>query len=120
MKILVVDDSKAMRMIVIRALKGTSDYADAEILQAANGQEALDVIESDAPDVVLSDWNMPEMTGIELLQALNERGSKVPLGFVTSESTPEMYERAMSEGAKFLVTKPFTPETLGEALAEAA
>ena len=121
MKILIVDDSKAMRMIVMRALKSTSAYGDAEMLQAVDGKEALGMIEADPPDLVLSDWNMPEMSGIELLQTLSDRGIVPPtFGFVTSEHTPEMYDRAMAAGAQFLVSKPFTPESLEGALAGAS
>lgn len=119
MKILVVDDSKAMRMIVTRAIKATPAYANATILEAVNGKEALEVAEAEAPDVILSDWNMPEVNGIEFLDALRARGTTTPFGFVTSESTPEMYERAMASGAGFLVSKPFTPETIARALADA-
>lgn len=115
MKILIVDDSKAMRAIVRRALSATG-YADADVVEAADGSEALGVISAEQPDVVLSDWNMPEMTGIELLEALNAAGTVPPFGFVTSESTPEMYDRAMANGARFLVSKPFTPEALASAL----
>ena len=118
MRILVVDDSRAMRMIVKRMLTSIDAYADATILEAADGREALAVIGSDDPDLVLSDWNMPEMTGIDLLETLNARGSDVDFGFVTSESTPEMHDRAMAAGARFLVSKPFTPESLGRALAD--
>jgi two-component system chemotaxis response regulator CheY len=117
MKILVVDDSRAMRMIVKRTLAGIDSLKTATIVEAADGREALDVIDGQAPDLVLSDWNMPEMTGIELLETLNERGSTVTFGFVTSESTPQMYDRATAAGAKFLVSKPFTPQSLAEALA---
>ena len=118
MKILVVDDSRAMRMIVKRTLSQT-DYSNATMLEASNGLEALDVIAAERPDLVLSDWNMPEMNGIDLLDALSAKGSTVTFGFVTSESTPDMYDRAMSSGAKFLVSKPFTPESLESALAGA-
>ena len=116
MKVLVVDDSKAMRKIVTRALTAIDAYRDATVVEAENGREALDVIEAEAPDLVLSDWNMPEMSGIELLEALSERGSGVRFGFVTSESTPDMFDRASAAGAAFLVSKPFTPESLGQAL----
>ena len=116
MKILVVDDSKAMRAIVRRALGASTTYGSAEVVEATNGAEALGVISSEQPDVVLSDWNMPEMTGIELLEALKAAGTVPPFGFVTSESTPEMHQRAMAGGARFLVSKPFTPESLSEAL----
>jgi two-component system, chemotaxis family, chemotaxis protein CheY len=115
MKILLVDDSKAMRMIVMRQLRQIG-YGDSEFTEANNGQEALDVIVSDPPSLVLCDWNMPEMSGIELLNALNERSIKVPFGFVTSEGTPEMRQLAADAGAKFLVAKPFTADDLQAAL----
>lgn len=115
MKILVVDDSRAMRMIVMRVLR-QSEYGDAEFEEASDGAEALAAIKDSPPDLVLSDWNMPEMTGIQLLQALGEEGIDVPFGFVTSESTAEMREQAIAAGAKFLVAKPFTADTFQEVL----
>ena len=108
MRILVVDDSKAMRAIVRRALASLDRVAGATIVEAADGVEALAAVRADLPDLVLSDWNMPEMTGIELLQALNEAGITPIFGFVTSEATPEMHELARSHGARFVVSKPFT------------
>ncbi|MFT5563509.1 MAG: two-component system chemotaxis response regulator CheY [Myxococcota bacterium] len=116
MKILVVDDSKAMRMIVRRSLLKSAAYAGATVIEAENGQQALKQVEAEAPDVILSDWNMPKMDGIELLEALAAKGPHVPFGFMTSESTPEMYARATAAGATFLVSKPFTPESLAAAL----
>jgi two-component system, chemotaxis family, chemotaxis protein CheY len=118
-KILVVDDSKAMRMIVTRALKSTAAYGSATIIEAADGKEALATIAAEQPDAVLSDWNMPEMTGIELLESLQAQGATVTFGFVTSESTPEMHDRAMAAGASFLVTKPFTADAIERALTNA-
>lgn len=115
MRILVVDDSRAMRMIVIRSLR-QAGFGDAEIVEASNGLEALEVIRSSKPDVVLSDWNMPDMSGIELLRSVNAEGLSVPFGFVTSESTPPMRKQALEEGASFLLAKPFTAEALEEAL----
>ena len=111
MKILVCDDSKAMRMIVIRSLR-QAGFGDAEIHEAEHGADGLAKVAEVAPDLVLSDWNMPEMTGIELLHALRERGDQVRFGFVTSETTPEMRERAIAGGAAFLLAKPFTAEDL--------
>ena len=115
MKILIVDDSKAMRMIVKRTLT-SAGYGGYAIVEAANGKEALDAIKASMPDFVLSDWNMPEMSGIELLSALQRDNIKVPFGFVTSETTEEMRERARDNGALFLLGKPFTPETMGQVL----
>jgi two-component system chemotaxis response regulator CheY len=118
MQIMIVDDSKAMRMIVIRGLR-QAGYGDAEFREASNGVEALDLIQDEAPDIVLCDWNMPDMSGIELLETLGERGTKVPFGFVTSESTPVMRKRALEAGAMFLLSKPFTPTALEDALGSA-
>jgi two-component system chemotaxis response regulator CheY len=115
MRILIVDDSRVMRMIVSRTLR-QAGFGDADITEATNGAEALDAIAKSEPDIVLSDWNMPEMTGIELLRTLNGQGSTLKFGFVTSESTPEMREQAAKHGALFLIAKPFTPETFQEAL----
>ena len=115
MHILIVDDSRVMRMIVARTLR-QAGYGDAEITEATNGAEALEAIAKSEPDIVLSDWNMPQMTGIELLQTLNGRGSTLKFGFVTSESTAEMRDQAAKSGALFLIAKPFTPETFQEAL----
>jgi two-component system, chemotaxis family, chemotaxis protein CheY len=116
MKILIVDDSKAMRMIVKRALR-QAGYEDHAISEAGNGVEALTQIQAAAPDLVLSDWNMPEMSGLQLLQAVREQKLGVKLGFVTSEGTPEMRQKAADEGAVFLITKPFTAEAFQAALA---
>ena len=98
MKILIVDDSKTMRMIVARTLK-RAGFGDHTIVQAGNGKEALTVVEDSQPDVILSDWNMPEMNGIEFLRALRATGNEVHFGFVTSESTDEMREQATAAGA---------------------
>ena len=115
MKVLVVDDSKAMRMIVIRTLR-QAGFRDIALSEASNGAEALQVIESTPPDLVLSDWNMPEVNGIQLLQRLRENGKTVKFGFVTSECTPEMKQQADAHGALFWICKPFTEETFREAL----
>ncbi len=110
MDILVVDDSVAMRMIVIRTLRAAG-YDGHNIVQAADGQIALDKIRESVPDVILCDWNMPNMTGPELLEALNDEGIKPAFGFVTTEGSNELREKAGEMGARFLITKPFTPES---------
>jgi two-component system, chemotaxis family, chemotaxis protein CheY len=92
-KILVADDSRVMRQIVIRTLR-QAGYDDHEIVEAEDGRDALDKVASEQPDLVLSDWNMPNMTGIECLQALRSSGSTVPFGFVTSEGSAEMRDKA--------------------------
>jgi two-component system chemotaxis response regulator CheY len=115
MKVLIVDDSKAMRMIVQRTLK-QAGFANIQAIEAANGVEALQMIADQSPDIVLSDWNMPEMKGIELLTTLRANGKHVPLGFITSESSPEIREQATAAGAAFVIIKPFTPAAFEQAL----
>jgi two-component system, chemotaxis family, chemotaxis protein CheY len=114
-KILIVDDSKAMRLIVRRTLR-QAGFGDYEVAEAANGREALDLLQGEPPALVLSDWNMPEMSGIELLQELSARNLKVRFGFVTTEATPDMRVRADGAGALFLIAKPFTAEQFEAAL----
>jgi len=115
MKLLVVDDSRVMRQIVIRTLR-QSGHGDHEVVEAENGREAFEAVLAHSPDLVLSDWNMPEMSGIDLLDALRSSGHAVPFGFVTSEGSPEMRAQAEAAGASFLIAKPFTPEAFDEAL----
>jgi two-component system chemotaxis response regulator CheY len=115
MKILIVDDSRVMRSIVTRTLR-QAGFDDHDVVQAGNGVEALDVMAEEDPDLVLSDWNMPEMSGIELLRTLRGQGDATPFGFVTSEGSPEMRQRAEEAGAMFLIAKPFTADTFAEAL----
>lgn len=116
MSILIVDDSRAMRMIVMRTIR-QAGWADAEIVQAENGQEAFDTVTGGlTPDLILSDWNMPEMSGIEFLRALRASGSTIPFGFVTSEGTPTMRDQATEAGALFLIAKPFTVDAFAAEL----
>lgn len=111
MKILIVDDSKAMRMIVLRTLKQTG-LGGHTTLEASNGVDALKIIEDESPDLVLSDWNMPEMKGIDLLRKVREAGNQVKFGFVTSESSNETKAVAQEAGADFVLTKPFTADQM--------
>ena len=115
MKILIVDDSKAMRMIVSRVLR-QAGYGTAEFVEGANGVEGLVAFRAGGVDLVLSDWNMPEMNGIEFLRALRAEGGTVRFGFVTSESTADMKEQAVLAGSDFFITKPFTAEAFAEVL----
>jgi two-component system, chemotaxis family, chemotaxis protein CheY len=108
MHVLVVDDSKAMRMIVRRTLRLAGYHL--EVREACSGAEALQALQSGPVDLILCDWNMPEMNGLELLKTLQATGSKVKFGFVTSESSEDMRNAANDAGALFLITKPFTAD----------
>jgi two-component system chemotaxis response regulator CheY len=115
MKIMIVDDSAAMRMIVRKTLR-LAGFDGHELVDAEDGAKALAAITAAPPNLVLSDWNMPNMTGIDLLDNLRKAGNKVKFGFVTTEATPDMRQRALNSGAAFLISKPFTPEAFQEAL----
>lgn len=116
MKILVVDDSKVMRQIVKKTLR-EAGFGDAQIVEAADGAEALAVVAAESPALVLSDWNMPNKSGIEFLTELRASGNATPFGFVTSEGSDTMRARALEAGALFLIVKPFKAEDFERALA---
>ena len=111
MKILVVDDSQTMRRIVIRSLKAAG-FGQHAVVEAGDGAEGLEKVKSDKPDVIISDWNMPEMNGIEFLQSLREKGYQTRFGFITTEGTEDVKQLATESGATFFIEKPFTPEHL--------
>ena len=115
MDVLLVDDSKTMRMLVQRAIR-QAGYRSLSFGEAENGVQALAAMQKEKPKLVLSDWNMPEMSGIEFLKSLRTEGNKTPFGFITSESSLEIKDLAMSNGASFLLTKPFNPEDVQTAL----
>jgi two-component system chemotaxis response regulator CheY len=115
MKILIADDSRVMRQIVTRTLR-QAGFDGHDLVEAADGQEALDKATSESPDLVISDWNMPEMTGVEVLRKLRSAGNEVKFGFVTSECTPEMQQQAEAAGAAFFIVKPFTADRFDEVL----
>jgi two-component system chemotaxis response regulator CheY len=115
-KILIVDDSKAMRMIVIRTLR-QAGFVGHTITEAENGHLGLEAARRLDPDLVLSDWNMPVMNGLDFLKALRASGSTAPFCFITSEGSEEMRTTAAQAGALGLIAKPFTPEAFESALA---
>ena len=115
MNILIVDDSTAMRLIIARTLR-QAGFDGHNMEQAGDGAAAFQHIKDKPVDLVLADWNMPNMTGIELLEKLRADGVDVKFGFVTTEATAEMRKKATDAGASFLIAKPFTPESFQEAL----
>jgi len=115
-KALVVDDSKAVRMILARTLKELGF----EVREAANGREALEVIEAEKTTVtlVLADWNMPEINGLDLLKRLRQNPdlSRLVVIMVTTETELDQMAAALEAGANEYVMKPFTKEILVEKL----
>ncbi|MEZ6086779.1 MAG: response regulator [Pirellulaceae bacterium] len=112
-KVLLVDDSGVMRKIILRALNavGVTD-----VVEAADGVEALEHFKAEEIDLVLSDWNMPNMNGLDLLKAIRATGSKVPLIMITTESEQARVLQAIQAGANNYLVKPFQQEALMEKL----
>lgn len=115
MKILIVDDSRVMRQIVTRSLR-QAGYAGHHLVEASDGAEGLRAFARHRPDLVLSDWSMPGMSGLELLTSLRARGERVPFLFVTWERSADVLARADAAGALGVAPKPFTPDVLRDAL----
>jgi two-component system chemotaxis response regulator CheY len=115
MRALVVDDSRPIRRIAGNVLKELGF----ETSDACHGKDALERLQcSPLPDVVLIDWNMPEMDGLELIKALRSdaRYSGLVLLMVTTETEPEQMLRALSAGADEYLMKPFLKDGLVEKL----
>lgn len=115
MRFLIVDDSRAMRGIVMRSLR-QAGYVDHCFEEAADGELALVAVRLAPPDFVLCDLNMPELGGMDFLKALREQGLGVRVGFISSEATPDAQAAAKAAGASFLLAKPFTPAALSAAI----
>ncbi len=116
MDILLVDDSRTMRMIIQRAIR-QAGYRGLTIGEAENGSQALEKLRTEKPTLILSDWNLPEMSGIDFLIRIRAEQNLVPFGFITSETSEGIKEIAMNSGATFVISKPFTPEDVQKALA---
>lgn len=115
MDILLVDDSKVMRSLVQRAIR-QAGYRTLEFMEADSGKTALERLKECKPRLILSDWNMPEMSGIELLAEVRASKMNIPFGFITSESSTEIRELAINSGAMFILPKPFTVDDVQDAL----
>ena len=115
MKALIVDDSRVLRRILGAYLQ----QLGFEISEAGHGREALEYLSTSAcPDVVMVDWNMPEMNGLEFIQAVrsDERFKNLPLVMVTTELEMDHVATALTMGANEYVMKPFTKESLADKL----
>ncbi|MFQ5653431.1 MAG: response regulator [Planctomycetota bacterium] len=109
MKILIIDDSAVMRMMIKRML--TKAGIDADILEASNGEEGLLQLPNE-PDLILCDWNMPEMDGMEFLRRIRADQVTIPLVMVTTETHFARKGEALRAGANGFLSKPFTPQEL--------
>ncbi len=108
-KVLLADDSGVMRKIILRALNAIEIN---DVTEAADGAEALEFFNAESFDLVLSDWNMPNMTGLELLKAIRATGSDTPVIMITTESEQTRVLEAIQAGASNYLVKPFDQDTL--------
>lgn len=113
MRFLIVDDSSTMRRIIINTLNklGHQDF-----VEASNGREGIERLSSGGVDMIITDWNMPEMSGIDFIR--NVRGAAatkdVPVLMVTTNAAKDDIVEALKVGVNSYVVKPFTPETMKE------
>lgn len=113
MRVLVADDSKTMRTIICRSLAAVGVPAAAE---AADGNEAVALFGKEPFDLVLTDWNMPGKTGLEVVRDIRALNKQVPVIMITTEAEKERVLQAIHAGVSDYLVKPFTPDTLREKL----
>ena len=120
MKILVVEDSSSMRAYLTTIIEGGSESYDLEIVEAASGFEALKTLPHHKFDAILTDINMPDINGLELIKFVRDsehlRGT--PVLIVSTQSGERDRERGLALGANRFLAKPFTPEALRDAVSK--
>jgi len=115
MSVLIVDDFATMRRILKNILRQTGFT---NITEADNGKAALNELKGGGVDLILCDWNMPEMSGIELLTTMksDDELKNIPFVMVTAEAQKDSIIEAVNAGVNSYIVKPFTAETIGEKL----
>jgi two-component system chemotaxis response regulator CheY len=115
--VLVVDDSSSMRAVIKKIIK-VSGFNVGECLEAADGKEALKVLADKWVDLVLTDINMPNMSGLELIAEIkrDQLLQSIPVVMVTTEGSRERMQESMELGASGYIKKPFTPEDIKKTL----
>lgn len=110
-KILIAEDSPTMRSLIASAITAEGDY---DIIEAANGFEALRVLPRESVDLIITDINMPDINGLELISFLkkDERFRLTPLVIITTEGSERDRERGLALGADAYLVKPFNPDDL--------
>lgn len=116
MRVLVVDDSSVMRKIVSRGLRQAGFKID-DILEAGDGKEALDTLNQHNCDLILSDWNMPNMDGLTFVKELR-KSDDTPVVMITTEGGESKVAEAIQSGANGHIKKPFTPDDLKATLGQ--
>jgi two-component system chemotaxis response regulator CheY len=115
MKALVVDDSAVMRKVLTGAL-AMADIK--EVTQAADGLESVEAVKNDEFDLILMDWNMPNMLGIDAVKEIRALGVKTPIVMVTTEAEKERVIQSLKAGANDYIIKPFSPVVIAAKIKE--
>lgn len=115
--VLIVDDSNSMRAVIQKIIT-ISGFKMDNCLEAANGRQALDLLTDNWVDVIISDINMPVVSGLELLDQLskNETLKEIPVIMITTEGSEQRMQEAFARGAKGFIKKPFLPEEIKKVL----
>ena len=111
MKILVVDDSSTMRRIIVRTLEG---IGESDVTEASDGEEALTKVDGADSELILTDWNMPNLDGLGLVEKLRSSASykSTPIIMITTEAEKGNVVEAIKAGVNNYIVKPLTPATL--------
>ncbi len=112
-KVLLVDDSSTMRKIIMRSL---SAVGISDVTEAGDGAEAFKLFSQAPFDLVLTDWNMPNRTGLDLTKDIRGGGSQAPIIMITTEAERQRVVDAVSAGVSDYLIKPFTADALREKL----
>ena len=112
-RVLVADDSSTMRKIILRSLQAVGVP---EATEAADGSEAVSLFNPGDFDLVLTDWNMPGKTGLEVIQEIRQKDANVPIIMITTEAEKGRVMQAIQAGVSDYLVKPFTADTLREKL----
>ena len=112
-RVLIADDSSTMRKIILRSLQAAGIPSAVE---ASDGDEAVALFKPGTFDLVLTDWNMPGKTGLEVARAIRAQDPKVPIIMVTTEAEKSRVIEAIQAGVTDYLVKPFTPDTLQDKL----
>jgi two-component system chemotaxis response regulator CheY len=115
MKVMLIDDSKTMRNIQRSVLK---QIGIEQVEEACDGQDALSKVGAFAPDLILVDWNMPNMDGLSFIKAFRKQNTTTPLIMVTTEAEKSRVIEAIKAGVNNYVVKPFTPDLLSQRINE--
>ena len=115
--VLIVDDSTPMRAVIKKIVKA-SGFNVGQFFEAINGLEAMEVLNNEWIDLVLTDYNMPDMNGLELVEEMNKDDhlKSIPAVMISTEGSRERVEEFMAKGVMDYIKKPFTPEQIKQKL----